>query len=85
MANKRVDDMLKHPESIPAEHTCNFGDPYLKYRGIVAAKIYGCDFNAIVRIALDRFVQETHRKRKAEFEGLLKQYPFRGQGAKKKD
>ncbi len=85
MANKRVEDMLKHPELIPVEHTCNFGDPYLKFRGILAAKLHGCDFNTIVKMALSQFLETTQKKRKPEFEALLRQYPFRSQGVKKKD
>ena len=82
MANKRVDDMLKHPESIPVEHTCNFGDRYLKYKGVIAAKLLDRDFNAVAKMALEQFVQDLQTKRKAEFDGLLKMYPY--QAAKKK-
>lgn len=82
MAKKRIDDMLKNPESIPIEHTCNFGDQYLKYKGIIAAKLLDRDFNAIAKMALDAFVQDLQAKRKAEFDGLLKMYPYRA--AKKK-
>lgn len=85
MANRQVDDMLKHPESIRPQHTCNFGDPYLKFRGLVAAKLYGCDFNTLIRMALDQFLQSTQKKRGAEFEALLRQFPYRSQGIKKKE
>lgn len=74
MAYKSTDNQLKHPDNVPVKHSCDFGDPYLKFKGLIVAKMMGTDFNSVVKLALDWYIQEVQRKRKVEFDGLLKTY-----------
>lgn len=74
MANKRVEDMLKHPETITADHKCNFGSPHLKFEGLIVALGMHTDFNAVVKRGLQLAIREFKRTNKAQFEALMKQH-----------
>jgi hypothetical protein len=82
MANKRVDDMLKHPETLTPKHNCDFGEA-LKWQGLLVAKALSVDFNHVVKQGLQLMVKDYKRKNKAEWDALNKQYSLFGKKKEK--
>lgn len=72
MGFRSVDDILKHPETITPRHNIDFGSAYLKFEGLIAAKIEVTDFNSMIKRGLQLVIKETKRKHKREWEAEIK-------------